>query len=122
MTGKIARTSMLVASCVGILLGAAALLWTPVAWGQGAFSGLQVEVRSMDRSLEGMRKGVLTKAQDGTVWIDGRAYALAFDALVENRTGRRLQVRGLRLDDVQFSVEYWLDGNQITQTVINFPE
>ena len=120
MTGKIA--SMLGASCVGILLGAAALLWTPVAWGEGASSDLQVEPRSMDRSLEGIRNGVLTKAKDGTVWIDGKAYTLAVDALVENRTGRRLQVKGLRLDDVQFSVEYWLDGNQITQTVINFPE
>jgi len=120
MTGKIA--TILGGSCVGMLLGVAALMWTPVVWGQGASSGLQVEARSMDRSLEGMRKGVLTKAQDGTVWIDGRAYTLAVDALVEIRTGRRLQVRGLRLDDVQFSVEYWLDGNQITQTIINFPE
>ena len=72
MTGKIARTSMLGASCVGILLGAAALLWTPVAWGEGASSGLQVEPRSMDRSLEGIRKGVLTKAQDGLSGSTGR--------------------------------------------------
>ena len=76
----------------------------------------------MDRTLEGMRKGVLTRALDGTAWIDGRTFTLPADALVENRSGRPLPVKDLRLDDVQYSVEYWLDGNQISQMVIYFPE
>ena len=76
----------------------------------------------MDRTLEGMRKGVLTRAMDGTAWIDGRAYTLPADALVENQSGGSLQVKDLRFDDVQYSVEYWLDGSQISQMVIYFPE
>jgi len=76
----------------------------------------------MDRSLAGKRKGVLTRAMNGIAWIDGTTYTLAADALVENRTGRSLQVRSLRLDGVQYSVEYWLNGSQVSQIVIYFPE
>jgi len=101
-------------------------MWSPPAEAQGTFSpALQVQQdqpRSMDRSLEGKRKGVLTRALDGTAWIDGTTYTLAADALVENRTGRSLQVKSLRLDGVQYSVEYWLDGSQVSQIVIYFPE
>jgi hypothetical protein len=117
---------MLGTLCVGLLLGAAVLMWSPLAEAQGTFSpALQVQQdqpRSMDRSLEGMRQGVLTRAMNGTAWIDGRTYPLAADTLVENRTGNRLQVKDLRWDGVQYRVEYWLDGNQISQIVIYFPE
>ena len=126
MAGQLSRKSMLGASCVGLLLGAAALLWSPMAEAQDTFSpALQVQQdqpRSMDRSLEGKRKGVLTRAMNGTAWIDGRTYTLTADTLVENRTGRRLQVKDLKWDGVQFSVDYWLDGSQISQIVIYFPE
>ena len=126
MAGQRSHQSLVGTSCVGLLLGAAVLVWSPPAEAQGTFSpALQVQQdqpRSMDRSLEGKRKGVLTRALDGTAWIDGTTYTLAADALVENRTGRSLQVRSLRLDGVQYSVEYWLDGSQVSQIVIYFPE
>jgi hypothetical protein len=129
MTGKIRRECLLGACCVGLLLGTAALTWAPTVWGQGASPALQVEQvqpRSMDRSREGKRKGVLTRVKEGTVWIDGTAYTLAADALVENRTGGSLQANALRWDDVQYSVDYWLvpdsADRQIAQMVIYFPE
>ncbi len=130
MTGKIMRTSMLGASCVGILIGAAAPLWPPMAEAQGTFSPAlqvqQVPPRLMDRGLAGMRNGVLTRAKDGIVWIDGSAYTFAADALIENRSGRRLQVKDLQWDGVAYDVQYWLGtgsaDRQITQLIIIFPE
>jgi hypothetical protein len=120
------RQSMRGISCVGLLLGAAALLWSPANEAQGTASPAlqvqQVQPRAVDRTLEGMRNGVLTRAMDGTAWIDGRTYTLPADVLVENRSGRSLSVKDLRWDDVQYSVDYWLDGNQIIQMVIYFPE
>ena len=65
MTGKIA--SMLGATCVGILIGAAALLWSPMAEAQGMFSQApQVQPArpaKIARSLPGSRNGFLTKAK-----------------------------------------------------------
>jgi hypothetical protein len=121
---------MLWISCVGLLLVAAALLCSPMAEAQDTFSpALQVEQhqpRSMDRSREGKRKSVLTRVKDATVWIDGTAFTLAGDALLENQTGRFLRVNALRWDDVQLSVDYWLvpdsADRQIAQMVIYFPE
>ena len=126
MAGQRSRQSLRGTSCVGLLLGAAVLfVGVPAVWGEGPSSGLQVQQvqpRSIDRSLEGMRQGVLTRALNGTAWIDGRTYTLTADTLVENRTGRRLQVKDLRWENIQFRVEYWLDGSQISQMVIYFPE
>ena len=126
MAGQRSHQSLRGTSCVGLLLGAAVLfVGVPAVWGEGPSSGLQVQQvqpRSIDRSLEGMRKGVLTRALNGTAWIDGRTYTLTADTLVENRTGRRLQVKDLRWENIQFRVEYWLDGSQISQMVIYFPE
>ena len=126
MAGQRSRQSLRGTSCVGLLLGAAVLfVGVPAVWGEGPSSGLQVQQvqpRSIDRSLEGMRQGVLTRALNGTAWIDGRTYTLTADTLVENRTGRRLQVKDLRWENIQFRVEYWLDGSQISQIVIYFPE
>ena len=126
MAGQRSHQSLRGTSCVGLLLGAAVLfVGVPAVWGEGPSSGLQVQQvqpRSIDRSLEGKRKGVLTRALNGTAWIDGRTYTLTADTLVENRNGRRLQVKDLRWENIQFRVEYWLDGSQISQMVIYFPE
>ena len=126
MAERYSHQSMRGTSCAGLLLGAAALLWSPATEAHGTVSQAlqvqQVQPRTMDRTLEGMRKGVLTRAMDGTAWIDGRTYTFPADALVENQSGRQLQGKDLRFDDVQYSVEYWLDGNQISQMVIYFPE
>src|SRR5438128_10451876 len=66
MTGKIARPSVLGASCVGILLGAAPPLWTPVAGGAAAPRGRQAEPRSLARRLAALAKEGRAHAQDGT--------------------------------------------------------
>ena len=129
MTRKNTYKVMRGVTCVGLLLGAAVWIWSPVVLAQSAASGLpvqQVQPRSMDRSLEGMRKGVLTSAQDGIIRIDGTTYALAADALMENRTGGQLQATSLSVDGVQYRVDYWLvpesAARQIAQIVIYFPE
>ena len=127
MTGKIA--SMLGASCVGILLGAA-LLWAPMAEAQGTFSTApQVQPRQLakiDRLLPGSRKGLLMKAQGTTVWIDRAMYSLAPGALVESNSGEPLPASSLKWDGVEFEVQYWLGtgsaDRQITQLIITFPE
>ncbi len=127
MTGKIA--SMLGASCVGILLGAA-LLWAPMAEAQGTFSTApQVQSSQpakIDRSLPGSRKGLLMKAQGTTVWIDRGMYSLAPGALVESSPGDPLPASSLKWDGVEFEVQYWLGtglaDRQITQLIITFPE
>ena len=133
MTGKNTYKVMRGVTCVGLLigllLGAAAGIWSPVVLAQSAASGLpvqQVQPRSVDRSLVGMRKGVLTSAQDGIIRIDGTTYVLAADALMENRTGGQLQATSLSVDGVQYPVDYWLApasaARQIAQIVIYFPE
>ena len=127
MTGKIA--SMLGASCVGILLGAA-LLWAPMAEAQGTFSTApQVQPRQLakiDRLLPGSRKGLLMKAQGTTVWIDRAMYSLAPGALVESNSGEPLPASSLKWDGVEFEVQYWLGtgsaDRQITKLIITFPE
>jgi len=129
MTGKMTRTSMLGASCVGILLGAAALLWSPLAEAQGTVSPApQVQPTqpgTIDRSLPGSRTGTLTKAKGGTVWIAGESYVLAPNARVENRFGRPMPIYNYQWDNVKFRVQYWLGtgsaGRQITQMIINIP-
>ena len=130
MTGKITRTSMLGASCVGILIGAAALLWSPMAEAQGTFSpapqAQPSQPAKIDRSLPGSRNGVLTKAKEGTLWIDRASYGLAPNALVEKRTGAPLRINDYQWDGVAYNVQYWLGtgsaDRQITQLIINFPE
>src|SRR3989442_15937088 len=127
MTGKIARTSMLGASCVGILLGAAALMWSPMVQAQSTFSPVP-QVQSsppakIDRTLPGSKKGVATKAEGGTVWIDGRKYVLAPGALLEKGDGSSMQVSYLKFEGMNFEVEYWLwlgPDPQITQMIVKF--
>jgi hypothetical protein len=128
MTGKCA--SMLGAACVGILLGAAALLWAPMAGAQGTFSisppAQPSQPAKIDRSLIGSRKGILTRAQGTTVWINGIMYSLAPGALVESRFGDPLQASSLKWDGVEFDVQYWVGigsaDRQITQLIITFPQ
>src|SRR3989441_3929881 len=90
MTGKITRKSMLWASCVWILIGAAVLLGSPMAEAQGTFSQAP-QVRAtqpakIDRSQPGAEKGIFTKAQGTPVWVDRARYVLAPDALGVNKT------------------------------------
>src|SRR5438132_12985656 len=105
MAGQRSHQSLRGTSCVGLLLGAAVLfVGVPAVWGEGPSSGLQVQQvqpRSIDRSLEGMRQGVLTRALNGTAWIDGSTYTLTSHTLVENRNGIPLQVKDLRCDTTQ---------------------
>ena len=127
MTGKIA--SMLGASCVGILLGAA-LLWAPTAEAQGTFSPAPqvqpTQPAKIDRAFPGSKKGILTKAKGGTVWIDGTSHALAPDALIENQLGFPVELRLYQWNGVLYPVQYWLGtgsaDRQITQMIINLPE
>jgi len=130
MTGKIARTSMLWASCVGILIGAAALMWSPMAQAQSTFSPApQVQPPQppkIDRSLPGSRKGILTQGKSETLWIDRARYTLAPGALVEDKFGSPLAPQDYQADSVEYGVQYWLGTDhadrQITQVVIIFPE
>lgn len=123
------RQRILAASCAGLLVSAAALTWSPAAWGQGALPALQVQEsqpRGMDRDLEGKQKGVLTKAKGGTVWIDRTAYPLASDAAIQGTSGRTFRAIELKWDDVDYHVDYWLGtestDKQIIQMIIYLPE
>ena len=130
MTGKITRKSMLGASCVWILIGAAVLLWSPMAEAQGTFSqapqAQPTKPAKIDRSLPGSKKGVLTKAKGGTISIDRASYVLASDALVENQLGFPMELRDYRWDSVEYHVLYWLGAGpadrQITHLIITLPE
>lgn len=130
MTRKITRTSMLWASCVGILIGAAALLWSPMAEAQGTFSPVSLvqppQPAKIDRSLPGSRKGMLTKATGAILGIDRASYTLAAGALVEDKFGFPLPPHVYQADGVEYDVQYWLGtvsaDRQITQLIITFPE
>ena len=130
MTGKITRKSMLGASCVWILIGTAVLLWSPMAEAQGTFSQAPqvrpTQPAKIDRSLPGSKRGTLTRAKGGTVWIDRASYVQAPDALVENKAGSPLELRQYQGDSVAFEVQYWLGtgsaDRQITHMIITFPE
>ncbi len=128
MTGKIIRKNLLQA-VAGLFIGTVTLAWAPVAWGQGVSPApLQVQEappRSMDRSLPGKRQGVLTRAKDGTVTIERSVYAFAADAVIQAQSGRPFQANSLRLDGVEYRVDYWMGTDsadrQIVQMVIYFP-
>src|SRR2546427_795974 len=110
MTGKFTRKSMLGASCVWILIGTAVLLWSPMAEAQGTFSQTPqvrpTQPAKIDRSLPGSKRGTLTRAKGGTVWIDGVSYVLAPDALVEDKSGYPFKLRNYRWDGVAYHVQY----------------
>src|SRR3989442_14394331 len=109
MTEKITRKSMLGASCVWVLIGAAVLLWSPMAEAQGTFSQAPqvrpTQPAKIDRSLPGSKRGTLTRAKGGTVWIDGVSYVLAPDALVENKSGSPLQLQRYQGDGMAYRVQ-----------------
>ena len=129
MTGTISRTSMLWASCVWGLIGGAVLLWSPMAEAQGTFSQAPqvqpTQPAKIDRSRPGSRKGILTRAKGGSVWIDGVSYVLAPDALVEDKSGYPFKLRNYQWDGVVYNVQYWLGtgsaDRQITQLIITLP-
>jgi len=128
MTGKIA--TILGGSCVGMLLGVAALMGSPMAQAQSTFSTVpQVQSSQplkIDRSLPGSRRGMLTKAKGTTVWIDGAMHLLAPGALVEDQFGSPLAPQAYQADGVEYGVQYWLGTDhadrQITHMIIIFPE
>jgi hypothetical protein len=128
MTGKTIVWAIGGALCVGIFAGG--LTESPTgswrngqeAWAQGT---VPIQPPKIDRSLPGMRKGVLTKVQGETVWIDGDSFTLAPRALVENRFGNTLEAAYYQASGVRWLVEYWLVPGQtrhINQMIITFPE
>ena len=130
MAGKSIRRSLGWASGISVLIGAAVLLWSPMAEAQGTFSPApQVQPTKpakIDRAFPGSKKGILTKAKGGTVWIDGASHSLAPDALIENQLGFPMELRNYRWDDVEYHVLYWLGtgqaDRQITHMIISLPE
>ena len=130
MAGKAIRRSLGWASGISVLIGAAVLLWSPMAEAQGTFSPAPqvqpTQPAKIDRAFPGSKKGVLTKATGGTVWIDGASHALAPDALVENQLGFPVELRLYQWNGVQYPVQYWLGtgsaDRQITQMIITLPQ
>jgi len=130
MAGKAIRRSLGWASGISVLIGAAVLLWSPMAEAQGTFSPAPqvqpTQPAKIDRAFPGSKKGVLTKATGGTVWIDGASHALAPDALVENQLGFPVELRLYQWNSVEIPVQYWLGtgsaDRQITQMIINLLE
>ena len=130
MAGKAIGRSFGWASGTSILIAAAVLLWSPMAEAQGTFSPApQVQPTKpakIDRAFPGSKKGILTKAKGGTVWIDGASHALAPDALVENQLGFPVELRLYQWNGVQYPVQYWLGtgsaDRQITQMIITLPQ
>jgi hypothetical protein len=126
MAGKSIRRSLGWASGISVLIGAAVLLWSPMAEAQGTFSPAPrvqaTQPAKIDRSSPGSKKGILTKAKGGTVWIDGASYALAPDALVENQLGSPVELRLYQWNSVELPVQYWLGtgsaDRQITHMII----
>ena len=130
MAGKSIRRSLGWASGISVLIGAAVLLWSPMAEAQGTFSQspqLQApQPAKIDRAFPGSKKGILTKAKGGTVWIDGASHSLAPDALIENQLGFPVEIRLYQWNGVLYPVQYWLGtgsaDRQITQIIITLPE
>ncbi len=123
------RKRILAASCAGLLLGAAALAWSPTVWGQSASQIPQVQQANpskIDRSLFGSRTGILTMAKGDSVRIDRATYVLAPDALVEDPGGTPLPLQSVAWVDVELPVQYWLGtgpaGNQITQMIVTLAQ
>ena len=130
MAGKSIRRSLGWASGISVLIAAAVLLWSPMAEAQGTFSPAPqvqpTQPAKIDRSLPGSKKGILTKAKGGTVWIDGASYALAPDAQIENQLGSPVELRLYQWSSVEIPVQYWFGtgsaDRQITHMIITLPQ
>jgi hypothetical protein len=128
MTGKVTGNKVLWVSCVGLLMGALALMWAPAVSGESTIPtqiAQQDQPAKIDRSLPGMKKGIVSKAHDRTVWIDGARYDLAPGALVEDKFGTPLNSAVYQASGVEWEVQYWLvpdQTHQINQMIISFPE
>jgi hypothetical protein len=128
MTGKTIVWAIAGALCVGIFAGG--LTESPTgswrngqeAWAQGTVPSLPPKI---DRSLPGLKRGVLKKAQGVTVWIDQDSFTLAPGALVEDQYGTPLEAAFYQKTGVGMFVEYWLVPGQtrhINQMIIRYPE
>src|SRR3989442_15952505 len=108
MTGKIA--TILGGSCVGMLLGVAALMGSPMAQEQSTFATVpQVQSSQplkIDRSLPGSRRGMLTKANGTTVWIDGAMHLLTPGGLVQDKFGSPLAPQAFHSEGGEYGFQY----------------
>jgi hypothetical protein len=80
----------------------------------------------INRTLQGSRTGVLTKAEGAMLQIDHVSYTLSPVALVEDKHLTPLTIKDIQCHDVEYAVRYWVatdhDRNQISQLIVTFPE
>jgi hypothetical protein len=103
-----------IALLVGVLLGPTGAQETPLP-----------KLPRIDRTLPGMRTGVLQEIGKGRVTIDGTAYVLAAGALVETDLGRVLSVPSLPRGEMHAPVQFWLGTGaakgQVTGMIVTSP-
>ncbi len=106
----------------GITLGILSTLTLPVY----AMDSEPVPAIAINRTLPGVRAGMLTRAQGTMLLIDRTAYHLAPMAQVEDRFGTPLSIHDLQCNDAQYRVQYWTapewGHDQIVQLIVIFPE
>jgi hypothetical protein len=115
------------ASWGGVFVLAATLAWVPVAvaqpWTQGNEPSLLSKV---NRTLPGLRTGVLTTAKDGTVRIDSFQYQLASGALIVDPQENPVPLLEYVWDGVEIPAHYWLGrgakDKQVIQMILTFAE
>jgi hypothetical protein len=130
MTRQGARLVILGLSCAGVLVGTAPGGAPSVVLAQGAFSTAtqvqQTQPGKIDRTLSGSRTGVLTKARNGTFWVDRDRYVLASGALIEDANGNPLEAQEMQGSELNVPVQYWVGTgetrNQITQLIVTLSE
>ena len=130
MTRHCARMVILGLSCAGVLVGMAPGDPPSVVWAQGALSAAPQaptpQAAKINRAQPGSRTGVLTKAQNGTLWIDRNSYVLASGAFIEDANGNPLAAQEMQWCGVDLPVQYWVGtgqaGNQITQLIVTLSE
>ncbi len=80
----------------------------------------------INRTLQGSRTGVLTRAEGAMLQIDHVSYTLSPVALVEDKHLTPLTIKDIQCHDVEYAVRYWVatdhDRNQILQLIVTFPE
>ena len=81
---------------------------------------------AINRTLQGSRTGVLTKAEGAMLQIDHVSYTLSPVALVEDKHLTPLTIKDIQCHDVEYAVRYWVatdhDRSQILQLIVTFPE
>ena len=80
----------------------------------------------INRTLQGSRTGVLTKAEGARLQIDRVSYTLSPVALLEDKHLTPLTIKDIQCHDVEYAVQYWVatdhDRSQILQLIVTFPE